>query len=301
MATRSSILSLCLALAGCNIVQFTANSTAKVLQVASPGLAMESDPELARAAAPASLKTVEGFYLASPKNKTLITILAKGYCEYAFGFVQSDWEELMLAGKEDEAKPIGNRATGLYLRCMNYGLKLLGKDWEKALYGDLETFEAKVKKAGKGNVPGMAFVAVGLASAVNLNRDDIAMAVYLPKARLLFERVAALDDKFPYATSANLGLGMMKTALPEALGGRPEEGRKHFETVIKITEGKFLMPKVLMAATYGVNTNNRKFFHDTLVEVLRTSPAIWPEQRLANELAHIRAKRWLAHEKELFR
>jgi hypothetical protein len=34
--------------------------------------------------------------------------------------------------------------------------------------------------------------------------------------------------------------------------------------------------------------------------VLQTDPAIWPEQRLANEIAHRKARRYLRMEKELF-
>ena len=45
---------------------------------------------------------------------------------------------------------------------------------------------------------------------------------------------------------------------------------------------------------------DRKLFHDELVKVLQTDPAIWPEQRLANEIAHRRARRYLSQEKELF-
>jgi hypothetical protein len=56
----------------------------------------------------------------------------------------------------------------------------------------------------------------------------------------------------------------------------------------------------MFAYYWGVATGNRQFFHDTLVEVLSTPPSIWPDQRLANELAHLRARRYLAHEKELF-
>ena len=44
----------------------------------------------------------------------------------------------------------------------------------------------------------------------------------------------------------------------------------------------------------------RQAFHDTLVKVLETPPSIWPEQRLANEIAHRRARRYLKQEKELF-
>ncbi len=56
----------------------------------------------------------------------------------------------------------------------------------------------------------------------------------------------------------------------------------------------------MSAYAYGMIVPDEKYFHDTLVKVLQTSPAIFPDQRLANELAHIKAKRYLAHEKELF-
>ena len=69
---------------------------------------------------------------------------------------------------------------------------------------------------------------------------------------------------------------------------------------IALTAGKFLMPKVLKAQTYAVMTNDRTLFHDSLVEVVQTSMTIWPEQRLANELARVRANRYLAHESDLF-
>ena len=55
-----------------------------------------------------------------------------------------------------------------------------------------------------------------------------------------------------------------------------------------------------MARTYAVINQKQDVFHDTLVEVLRTSPAIWPEQRLANELAHVKARRYLKQEKDWF-
>jgi hypothetical protein len=299
MPIRLALLPVLLAASACNLVKLTADSTADVLEVAAPSLNQESDPVFAREAAPGQLKTVEGFHLASPGNRKMILILSRGYCEYAFGFLQDDVEALEMAGRPDDAAPIAKRATGLFLRCMNYGLKLLGKSWDEALRGDLASFEKKVKNAGSGDVPGMFFTALGLASAINLNRDDIELVAYLPKAKAMFERVVALNEKF-YNGGAHMALGMLNTAQGDAIGGNTEAGKKHFERAIEITGGKFLMPKVLMALNYGVVTSNQKFFHDTLVEVLNTSPAVWPEQRLANELAHIRARRYLSHEKEWF-
>ncbi len=286
-------------LAACNMTTFTANQTAPVLLAALPALSQESDLQLAREAAPGQLKTVEGFLLASPDNETMIAILAQGYCEYAFGFLETDILDARFAQHVDQADAIAQRATGLYLRCMNYGLKLLGGGWDKALYGDVKGFEDKVKAAGKDQVPGMFWTALGLASAINLNRDDIELVAYLPKARVLFERVAALDPRF-YNGGAQMALGMLDAAQSKDVGGDPEKGRAEFEQSIKITDGKLLLPKVLMATSYGVVTHNEEFFHKTLVQVLATSPAVFPDQRLANEIAHGWARRYLAHEKELF-
>lgn len=287
------------AASGCNMVKFTANQTAPVLNAAAPGFNQEADVQLAREAAPGQLKTVEGFHLATPENHVLIKILAQGYCEYAFGFLEGDMEQALFEKQDAKAEALGKRATGLYLRCMNYGLKMLDSDWEKAIHGETARFEAVVKDADEDDVPGMFFTALGLASAINLNRDDIELAAYLPKAKLMFERVVQLDDGY-HNGIAHMALALMYTTLPKALGGDPDKGKAEFERAIAVTEGKFLMPKVMMAYVLGVGSNDQKFFHETLVKVLETSPAVFPDQRLGNEIAHIKARRYLTFEKELF-
>ena len=57
---------------------------------------------------------------------------------------------------------------------------------------------------------------------------------------------------------------------------------------------------MLYARRYAVAVQDRALFHKSLVEVLETDPAIWPDQRLANEIAHRKAKRYLKREKEWF-
>ena len=52
-----------------------------------------------------------------------------------------------------------------------------------------------------------------------------------------------------------------------------------------------------MAYRVGLQTNDRKFFHEQLKIVLETPPSVWPEQRLANEVAHRKARRYLTHER----
>jgi hypothetical protein len=297
---RGIAIALGVCLAGCNMVRIATNQTADVLAVAAPSMAMESDVDLAREAAPGQLKTVEGFYLASPENRKLMRLLAQGYCEYSFGFLDSDLEALTMAGRDDEqTAKLRQRATGLYQRCMSYGLKLLGHSWEPALKGDLAEFRAKVGRTNRDHVEGMFFTALGLASAININRDNLAMVADLPRAKMMFERIIQLDEKF-YNAGAHTALGMLYASQGAAVGGNPTKGREHFDRAIALTGGKFLMPKVLKAQTYAVTVNDRKLFHDSLVEVQQASPTIWPEQRLANELARLRANRYLAHEADLF-
>ena len=98
----------------------------------------------------------------------------------------------------------------------------------------------------------------------------------------------------------NAALGMIASAKGKAMGGDPDAAKAYFEEALKITDGKFLLARTLMAYRVGLQTNDQKFFHDQLVKVLETPPSVWPEQRLANEVAHRRARRYLSHEKDLF-
>ena len=86
------LCSFLLILTACNIQKLTVNTTSKVLAKAQPSMKQESDYEMAARAIPASLKTVEGFHMVDPENQTLVKILAEGYCQYATGFIEDEWE-----------------------------------------------------------------------------------------------------------------------------------------------------------------------------------------------------------------
>jgi hypothetical protein len=93
---------------------------------------------------------------------------------------------------------------------------------------------------------------------------------------------------------------MLDSARGKAMGGEPEKAKASFQRALEITGGRFLLARTLMAYRIGLATNDRKFFHDQLKQVLETPPSVWPEQRLANEVAHRKARRYLSQEKELF-
>jgi hypothetical protein len=306
---RATTTILCAAAAltvgGCDMVKLTTNTTSKVLAKAQPSMQQEADYELARAAIPGSLKTVEGFWVANPSNERLTSILAEGYCQYASGFVEDEWEVATLERDFDKAAELSTRATRFFTRCMNYGLMLLGDDWQAGIFGDLQTARSLVASAGRSDRHGLKWAAIGLAGTINHNRDNIDIVAHLPKVLLMLERVVEIDDEHPPESAAaralvHTALGMMHTSRGRALGGDPERGELHFSRALELTDGKYLLPKVLYARNYGVTVQDPELFRATLVEVLETDPAIWPDQRLANEIAHRRATRYLQNEKEWF-
>jgi hypothetical protein len=297
-------------LASCSIGENIAfKSTSKILAKAQPGLQQESDYELARMAIPGALKTVEGFWVAGPPasaRERLERILTEGYCQYGTGFVEDDWEVAKFNKDIAAIEYHNNRSTNVFTRCLNFSLKLLGKRWQKEIFGSTEQAMKLIKDTGKGDRFELMFAGAALGGLVNHNLTRIEMISYLGTVQAIMERVIEIDAKsgapknLAHAALPHLALGMIHSAKGKAMGGDPEAAKAAFQRALDITGGKFLLARTLMAYRVGLQTNDQKFFHDNLVKVLETPPSIWPEQRLANEIAHRRARRYLSHEKDLF-
>ncbi|HEX4459906.1 MAG TPA: TRAP transporter TatT component family protein [Polyangia bacterium] len=290
-------------LAGCDLKAFTVSTTAPVLKVASDSFASENDAQLARDAAPGQLKTVEGFIQSAPNNRDLLHVLAQGYIEYPFGFLEDDLESMPDDLKHaEERKQLTWRATNMYDRALDYALRLIALDDKKfpeQFHKDVASSEAAAKRLDKKDAPGLLFAGLALASAINLNRDDLARVVDLPKAIALIKRSHELDPKF-YNAGAAMTLGIVYCSQGKAIGGDPDLGQKFFQEAIDATGGKYLMARVMYARFFGVITQDRPLFEKKLKEVLAEPVDIYPQQRLANTLAKKRAKRYLDHVEDYF-
>jgi hypothetical protein len=300
----ASFVSIAL-LMSCDIGKITVNTTSKVLERAQPGLQMESDYEMARQAIPGALKTVEGFWVVDPENKRLIKILTEGYCQYGTAFVEDDWEVAKFKKDVEMVEYHSNRASNIFTRCLNYALKSLGSEWQKDIFGDVDTVKKLVAKTGPERRTPMMFAGMALGSIINHNLTRIEMIGYLSNVQIIMERVIELDKKNPpelkqHAALPYIALGMLHSARPAALGGDPVQAKAAFEKALELTDQKFLLARTLLGYRVGKQTNDRKFFHAQMKKVLETPPSVWPEQRLANEVAHRKARRYLSKEKELF-
>ncbi|HLL24634.1 MAG TPA: TRAP transporter TatT component family protein [Kofleriaceae bacterium] len=296
-------------------------TTPKVLKRGQPALQMESDYELARQAIPGALKTVESFWINSPDNPQLLSILTEGYCQYGTAFVEDDWEAARLKKDLEATEYHNDRSTKMFTRCLNYALTMLGDRWKKEIFANSDVVAKLVKDTGKGKRFQLMFAGLALGSLINHNQTRVDgtinsdMLGYLDTVTQILRRVIEIDGPTPKTCPAvpapcpgttthlvmpYVAFGMLDTARSKALGGDPEKGKAMFQKAIDLTGGRFLLARALMGIRYGIAANDRKFFHEQLRIVLETSPSVWPEQRLANEVAHRKARRYLKLEKELF-
>lgn len=292
--------------AGCDMGQFTVGATAKVLRRAQPSLKMESDYEMAARAIPGALKTVEGFWVVDPTNPNLIATLTEGYCQYGTAFVEDEWERAKFAKDLEAAAYHNDRATKMFTRCLNYALKSLGTRWQNEIFAEPEKVAKLIAATGGDQRTPLMYAALALGSIINHNLDNIEIIANLTTVRLMFARVLELDAKhlpadLSLAALPHVAMGMLLSAGSAQFGGDPVKAGEHFQKAIDITGGKYLLPYTLWGYRVGRMTRNQALYHEKLVKVLETAPSIWPEQRLANEVAHRRARRYLAQEKELFR
>ena len=113
------------------------------------------------------------------------------------------------------------------------------------------------------------------------------------------KKVHELDPAFHHA-GPNLFLGVFYGGRSRMLGGNPEKSRHHFEKALDLTEKKFLLVRLLFAKTYAVQNQNRELFESQLQAVVNAPPDLFPEQRLANEVARKKAAQLLDQIDELF-
>jgi tetratricopeptide (TPR) repeat protein len=242
-----------------------------------------------------------------PDNENLIYILTEGYCQYGLAFVQDEWEQATLAKDYEAIAHQNSRATKIFTRCLNYALRTLGSKWQKDIFGTIEQVDKLVAETGAGKRDALMWAAIALGSIINHNLNNIDIIAQLSTVKKMLARVVELDaakrpSDLAYAALPYVALGQMESASTQT--GDPKKAIEYFEKAIAITtvDGQelYLLPRAMMAYRVGKMSGNRTLYHDNLVKVLAASPAVWPAQRLANELAHRRARRYLKAERSIF-
>ncbi|MDI1300913.1 MAG: TRAP transporter TatT component family protein [bacterium] len=193
------------------------------------------------------------------------------------------------------------RAAALTDKALAYGLEALCLQQEKLCKlreMPVEELRQKLAVLKTDDVPSLYTAGSAWAGWIQAHSDDFNAVADMPRVEALMQRVVELDEAYQ-GGAAHLYLGVMATAIPPALGGRPEAGKMHFEKAIALSAGHNLMARVYYAKNYARGVYDRELHDRLLNEVLAADPH-WPGWTLGNMLARQEAAALLKSADDFF-
>lgn len=254
-------LALLLMLNGCATLApaLSSSVSSKMAQNLSQAFSNYDDLATVETAIPAYLLMVESFLRQDPNNESLLLTASKLYNSYTSAFVKDP----------ERAARLSQKGLGYALRvvCNRHpeacGLKELSFD----------RFQFFISQATKDDLPALYALGAAWAADLQVHGTDWNAIAQLPRIESIMNRVLTLDEAFENG-GAHLYMGVFSTLIPPSLGGRPEEGRKHFERALDISGKKNLMAYVLYARHYAKMLFDRELHDRLLNEALASDPKI---------------------------
>ena len=247
----------------------------------------ECDPKLARRSLPAELKLMEGLLKSAPDNKQLLTALCMGFTGYAMLFVEEESPE---------------RASQLYSRARNYGLRAVGTSASTILKAPGQTNEA-IKSAlgsiGEEGLESLFWTTMSWNAWINLNLDQPSALAQLSIAESCLERVLEISPDYFYGTPYLL-MGATLAARPKMLGGDAGRAKEYFEKAIALTQGRFLLARYYFARYYAVRVQDKGLFLKLIKDIDRVPPEDLKEACLINAVTKQKTRALIQMSEELF-
>ena len=282
-----------LAVSGCGVIKKAGtNSVASMLAETGTSITSKDDPELVREAIPFALTLYESILEATPKHKDLLMTTCASFTQYAYGFLETDAEELGETHHEEVVK-LKSRALRMYVRAKGYCLRAMDVRWKGMSAALIADPVPALAKAQKKDVPLLYWTAAAWGAAASLGLDQPELVIDLPTVRALAERALALDPNWSKGALHELMITI--DSLPAALGGSPERAKAHFEQAVKIQGGLSPGPYVALASGVMVAAQDRATFEKLLKEALAIDPAKVPETQLVTMITQRRAQALLTN------
>jgi hypothetical protein len=163
---------------------------------------------------------------------------------------------------------------------------------------NFQEFKSLVDAMGPKDVPALYTLGAAWTGWIQVRRDDWEAIADLPRVKAVMERVVALDEGYEDG-GAHMYLGVFATLVPPAAGGKPEEGRLHFERSLEIAGDKNLMTYVLFAQYYARMVFDRELHDRLLARALELDPSV-PGYVLVNTAAQKQARALLNSAEDYF-
>ena len=278
---RSLLVAVFLLLCG-GCANLVSGVTSQLANDLAGSILNSEDIDTVREGVPAYLLLIDSFLRSSPDSQDLL--LAASSLNGAFSALVTD--ESRIKFLSDKSMRYAERAA-----CVS---KSSLCDARRQSYADFERIVSSLEVADVQIAYALGLAWVGRLQA---NSDDWAVIAELSRAKLLMERVLDLDENYENG-GPHLYMGGMETLLPASMGGKPEQGKIHFERAIEINEA-YLMTKVIYAQQYARLIFDQELHDRLLNEVLSADP-VADGMTLTNRVAQERAEDLLASSKDYF-
>jgi len=274
------VLLVVVGLSGC--ANLVSGLTAKMADDLAYTILNSDDLDTVREGVPAYLLLIDSFLRSSPDNKNLLLAASSLNGSYS------------IFADEERAKRLTAKSLSYALKAACISSKRLC-NFRSLGFQEFQTVVDKIRLA---DVPVTYATGVAWVGWIQANSDDWNAIAELGKVRYLMERVIVLDETWENG-GPHLYMGGLETILPAALGGHPEKGRTHFEKALALSQGKYLMTKVIYAEQYARLVFNKEIHDRLLNEVVSADPVV-EGMTLTNRLAQERAKELLASSDDYF-
>ena len=265
-----------------------AESTLRILEKSQTAARRLPDVQLAREALPSGIIQLGAFALAYPDYRGFRVLHADSLCQYAIAFVFDDFETAELQGRGEELTRLGARVRALAGACVEANLALLPATWRDARVKGGAAWDARVAAATKNDVPQLLWITTTDAIEVALN--PLGGIAKLGSIIAALEKCIALQPGF-HDSDAEMLLGTLLAGKSRFMGG-PDGSDKFADARKQLGEGALLVD-VMYARGVLVSRKDRAGFTAALTKVLEADATRWPERRLANELARMKAAHYL--------
>lgn len=236
----------------------------------------ECDPELAKGSIPANLKLMEGLLKNAPNNRDVLITLSMGFSGYSMLFVERD-------------DPV--RASALYLRARDYGMRALGDKGavlkDPRLRGNM--LQTALQNMGREDLKPLFWTTMSWNAWINLNLDKPAALAQLPLSQACLKRVMEIDAHYLYGSPYIL-MGVSLAAMPPMLGGNVQEAKDYFEEALELSNRKFFLTQYYFARYYAVRVQDKELFLKLIQEIIDGDPHELKDVCLINRVVQYQAR-----------
>ena len=239
---------------------------------------------MAESSIPANLKILEGLLKNDPNNKIILANLSMGFCGYSMLFVEAESPE---------------RASNLYLRAREYGMKALGPIGISLMDFKLKDINSVLTNVGEKELSALFWTTISWQLWINLSLDNPTALSQLERSESCLERILEINAGYLYGLPYILK-GVTLSARPEMLGGNMEQAKKYFEKALELADRKFFPAHYYYARYYTVQVQDKELFKELINEIADGDPKVLEDVCLINTMFQYHAKKLDENIEEFF-